>query len=247
MGRLDGSPKPAGSSLTPRIQNPKIASIQQKRGQSVVGNSKGDQLPASMLANKSKPSPGKDLEEAKKRQGSIKRGETKKVEVKKNIGEEEKKEESLKKKGKKSSTMTADATGPDEFNQMQLDAHNKYRADHGVPPLEYDPVCQKAAQAWADNMVKKKKMYHASKKENPNMGENLAMYSSSDPNDKTLSQTPHATEGWYDEIKDYDFNNQGFSMECGHFTQVVWKESTKVGFGIAGTYVVARYLPHGNM
>jgi hypothetical protein len=42
-----------------------------------------------------------------------------------------------------------------------------------------------------------------------------------------------ATQAWYDEIKDYDWENPGFSMETGHFTQVVWKGTTKVGFGYA--------------
>ena len=32
-----------------------------------------------------------------------------------------------------------------------------------------------------------------------------------------------------------------------HFTQVVWKGTMKVGVGIAGDFVVARYYPAGNM
>lgn len=48
--------------------------------------------------------------------------------------------------------------------------------------------------------------------------------------------TDSATENWYLEIKDYDFNNKGMPTEfhkVGHFTQVVWKKSTKLGCGIA--------------
>lgn len=60
-----------------------------------------------------------------------------------------------------------------------------------------------------------------------------------------------ATQAWYDEIKDYDWENPGFSMDTGHFTQVVWKGTTKVGFGYAQSqsgdeYVVAEYDPPGN-
>jgi hypothetical protein len=39
-------------------------------------------------------------------------------------------------------------------------------------------------------------------------------------------------------------------METGHFTQLVWKGSKKVGFGLASKdgkdYVVAEYDPPGN-
>jgi hypothetical protein len=61
-----------------------------------------------------------------------------------------------------------------------------------------------------------------------------------------------ATDAWYDEIKLYSFNRPGFSMGTGHFTQVVWKGSKKLGVGFATTgngkslYVVAQYSPPGN-
>ena len=61
----------------------------------------------------------------------------------------------------------------------------------------------------------------------------------------------------YNEVCDpgYDFNNGGFSSGTGHFTQVVWKESTVLGIGRAETekkgmkcaYIVGRYKPAGNM
>jgi len=61
-----------------------------------------------------------------------------------------------------------------------------------------------------------------------------------------------ATDAWYDEIKFYSFNRPGFAMSTGHFTQVVWKGSEKLGVGFAITsdgnsiYVVAQYSPQGN-
>ena len=62
---------------------------------------------------------------------------------------------------------------------------------------------------------------------------------------------------WYDEIAYYDFGNPGQlkagseNKMIGHFTQVVWKDSTQLGCGIAkGTdnfvYGVCNYSPPGN-
>ena len=55
----------------------------------------------------------------------------------------------------------------------------------------------------------------------------------------------------YDEIKKYDFNNPRYIRGTGHFTQIVWKNSQKLGVGIAKKgreiVVVAQYSPHGNM
>jgi hypothetical protein len=63
-----------------------------------------------------------------------------------------------------------------------------------------------------------------------------------------LRNSDIATDMWYAEINDpgYDWNNPGFSMGTGHFTQVVWKSVTHVGFGISGSFVCGRYNPPGN-
>ena len=56
---------------------------------------------------------------------------------------------------------------------------------------------------------------------------------------------------WYDEIKDYSYSKATFIPGTGHFTQVVWKDSKEVGFGVAQAsdgsfYAVANYFPAGN-
>ena len=61
---------------------------------------------------------------------------------------------------------------------------------------------------------------------------------------------------WYDEINLYDPSWYGgdpprdsFKVS-GHFTQVIWKETQRLGVGLAlngnSFYVVANYDPHGN-
>lgn len=64
-----------------------------------------------------------------------------------------------------------------------------------------------------------------------------------------------ATRSWYDEIKYYSFRYPKYSKETGHFTQVIWKETEKIGVGFATSeynslyllYVVVRYSPAGNV
>ncbi len=55
------------------------------------------------------------------------------------------------------------------------------------------------------------------------------------------------TKTWYDELYDENFNNN----TKGYFSQVVWKATTTVGFGIAQSesgvwYGVGNYYPPGN-
>jgi hypothetical protein len=60
------------------------------------------------------------------------------------------------------------------------------------------------------------------------------------------------TNTWYNEISFYSYSSPGYSSATGHFTQVIWKNSTQLGIGIAFTsdsksaYVVANYYPAGN-
>ena len=58
-------------------------------------------------------------------------------------------------------------------------------------------------------------------------------------------------DAWYSEISDYDFiNHSSCPMLVGHFTQVVWNGSTKLGMGLAlgsgRLYCVGQYYKAGN-
>ncbi|XP_028519627.1 uncharacterized protein LOC110254426 [Exaiptasia diaphana] len=129
-----------------------------------------------------------------------------------------------------------------------LEAHNAKRRLHGVPDLTWDDGLAGDGKAWALILAKKDgRLKHSS----GTYGENL--YYSSSQNIKTCEQ---AVERWYNEIKDYDYDNPGYGSKTGHFTQVVWKSSTKLGVGKATadagggykkTYIVAQYTPSGNV
>ena len=61
------------------------------------------------------------------------------------------------------------------------------------------------------------------------------------------------TRAWYNEVNDYDFKKPAISQKTAHFTQLLWKDSTKLGVGYAlsedgrTVFVVAQYAPPGNI
>lgn len=66
-----------------------------------------------------------------------------------------------------------------------------------------------------------------------------------------------AVDAWGNERDLYTFDPpEGFSEATGHFTQLVWKETTSVGCasyqcdgkgGVSGYFVVCEYWPSGNV
>lgn len=146
------------------------------------------------------------------------------------------------------------ATGskvPQEDAQLALDFHNKVRKDVGTSPLEWSAQLARYAQAWADHLAKDGncKMQHRPHdgKWKQIHGENIFWGSSSEYNAKDASET------WYSEIKDYKHgvltNSNWYAT--GHYTQMVWKTTTKVGIAQAvcpngAIIIVGNYDPAGN-
>ena len=59
-----------------------------------------------------------------------------------------------------------------------------------------------------------------------------------------------AVDSWYSEIDQHNFGVEGRGASTGHFTQVVWATTKKLGVGVASkdgkVIVVANYQPPGN-
>jgi glioma pathogenesis-related protein 2 len=114
-----------------------------------------------------------------------------------------------------------------KFLKDHLNAHNEYRAQHGCPPLKLSHSLSKYAQEWAEKLATRGSMEH---RPDGKYGENIYMRSGT-PTPIVNGKMP--VDAWYGEIKYYSFGTGGFSSKTGHFTQVVWKESTKMGVGKA--------------
>ncbi|MBL9020177.1 MAG: hypothetical protein JNL83_38685 [Myxococcales bacterium] len=125
--------------------------------------------------------------------------------------------------------------------QRLVAAHNQYRAKHCAQPLTWSPKLAQVAQQWANSLRDQGcKFAHSG----GSYGENLAAGT-------TGAMDPESVVAmWYDEVKGYSFQQPGFSMQTGHFTQVVWRSTTQIGCGMAqckGNDIwVCEYDPPGN-
>ena len=125
-----------------------------------------------------------------------------------------------------------------------LSRHNTYRKQHQVGNLVRNSEIEKIAQKYSEQLAASGEFKHSSNKFNGNsLGENLYK------NYGTTVDGNGAVDLWYNEVAKYDYKNPGFSMETGHYTQLVWKGSKNLGCGIAcgkGCIVTCNYYPAGN-
>lgn len=120
--------------------------------------------------------------------------------------------------------------------QTILDAHNQYRAKHCVAPLTWSPTVAAQAQNWANQCA----FQHSGSSYGENIWWGTAGYFS-----------PQQVVGsWYSEVANFNFANPDYSPSSGHFSQVVWKNTTELGCGRAvcqgNDLWVCNYAPAGN-
>ncbi len=128
--------------------------------------------------------------------------------------------------------------------QEMLDSHNRHRANHCAAPLTWSNALASRAQQWADQLQQSSCAFQHSP--NSPYGENLYFFAPAG----NMSPDQIAT-GWYDEVSLYNFNSGAFSMSTGHFTQVIWRDTQKLGCGVSmcngGEIWVCNYDPPGNV
>jgi pathogenesis-related protein 1 len=119
-------------------------------------------------------------------------------------------------------------------------AHNKLRAEVGVTKkLTYSKALAASAQAWANNLKRTNHCQMRHSEPDGKYGENLFWGSAVDWTDgrKELQKvsSKRVVEDWGSEKADYDYNSNqcAAGAMCGHYTQIVWRTTTKVGCGVA--------------
>lgn len=119
-----------------------------------------------------------------------------------------------------SSTRTSStASSLGTWEASILDLHNQKRALHGVPALTWDQKLADfgatyGAQVFSCDNVE---LIHSGGPYGENLGAG------------NFGSDVGVVNAWYDEIKDFDFTKPEYSSKTGHFSQVVWKATTKVG------------------
>ncbi|XP_038888432.1 pathogenesis-related protein 1-like [Benincasa hispida] len=152
-------------------------------------------------------------------------------------------------------TMLPPSLGQDS-PQDYVDAHNDARARargqdsavqfgiQPIQPIQWDEEVANYARQYANERSNDCQLLHSN---SGTYGENLAM---------SFGEMSgiQAVEMWVNEKQfyDYDSNTCVEDKMCGHYTQVVWNNSTKVGCAKVrcsngGTFITCNYDPPGNV
>ncbi|KAL2635444.1 hypothetical protein R1flu_006923 [Riccia fluitans] len=131
------------------------------------------------------------------------------------------------------------------WEQQFLDPQNAARRAVGVPSLTWDWTLARYAQNWANIRASR--------------GNNCGLKHSYGPYGETLywsswRSTPwDACRFWLNEKAYYNYESNYCrpGKMCGHYTQIVWRTTTRVGCASAscpagGTFTVCNFSPKGN-
>ncbi|XP_046819363.1 ectin [Vespa crabro] len=135
-----------------------------------------------------------------------------------------------------------------KFIEDCLDAHNRYRAIHGSEPLQILPKLNKYANVWATYLAKKG---DTTRRKTLHYGENVYVAFIGDVS--SSGPVVEAVDSWYQENKYYEYEESQVNLKAvRHFTQLVWKETKFMGFGMVTSptgqiYIVCNYDPPGNV
>jgi len=153
--------------------------------------------------------------------------------------------------------QTRDHLSPIKVNPRQIiSTHNRFRAKHGLNGLSWSNELASYSQEWA-NTLKNTNACRMRHRPNNSYGENLSWASPVSWSDgkRTIQQITSAdvVNDWGNEDKWYNYQRNSCQpgRKCGHYTQMVWKDTTQVGCAVAickdlSQVWVCNYNPPGN-
>jgi uncharacterized protein YkwD len=142
------------------------------------------------------------------------------------------------------STYGAVISELETFRNECTERHNYYRNKHQVGNLVRDTQLEKISQEHAEYMADLDDFTFPDATYNGEyIGLNL-FYAWDKPDGAEI------VDRIYEGINSYDFNNPGYNDYAGGFTQLVWKNSNKIGCGYScrnkNCYGICTYYPAGN-
>ena len=136
-------------------------------------------------------------------------------------------------------TLSFGAEAP--FPRAMLAGHNQARARVGVSPLAWSDRLAAIAQQWANHLIARRQFAH---RRDGLYGENLYAISGAKATEAMV------IAAWAQEQAAYDIQSNHCRDVCGHYTQMVWASTKRVGCAVArggGREVwVCNYDPPGN-
>ncbi|KAJ3068576.1 hypothetical protein HK102_007144 [Quaeritorhiza haematococci] len=143
----------------------------------------------------------------------------------------------------------------DSFATACLDAHNQARSSKGVQSLSWSDQVAATAQNFANKLANENRFEHSSSEERNGYGENLFKMSKGNANGPTAGR--RAIQAWVDEREAYEAAGEpplceGVDLaKVGHWTQLMWRSSERLGCGVAfsddSAIVVCHYDNAGNL
>ncbi|KAI3972280.1 hypothetical protein MKW92_011695 [Papaver armeniacum] len=129
-----------------------------------------------------------------------------------------------------------------------LFAHNWIRAQKWEMPLIWDSQLEKYARLWAIQRQSDCSLQHSFPEGNFKLGENIYRGSS------TSWEPTDAVNAWAGEEKFYSYasNTCQADKECGHYTQIVWRNTRRIGCARVecddgDVFMNCNYGPPGNI
>ncbi|KAH8385671.1 hypothetical protein KR200_006780, partial [Drosophila serrata] len=143
-----------------------------------------------------------------------------------------------------------------EHNRLrQIVATGRYPGQPGAENMReivWDEELAARAQKWADNCQFRHDPHRTINRFT--MGQNLAIIWSTVPLDADDGDFPSRIQSWFNEVQKYSFGD-AWSPKTGHYSQLVWGETSLVGCGYAeykdaskyNKLYVCNYGPGGNV